>query len=81
MYICICHSVTDKAIKRCVRQGHDTFEEVQKELKVEMPLSELWLLTKFLTISLKLRTWVKRSRMEKYTPDTTTKTSMAVDQT
>ena len=34
MYICICHSVTEKAIKRCVHQGHDTFAAVQKELKV-----------------------------------------------
>lgn len=34
MYVCICHSVTDKAIKRAVKQGHDTLEAVQQELKV-----------------------------------------------
>lgn len=34
MYVCICHSVTDKAIKKCVRQGHDTLEAIQCELKV-----------------------------------------------
>ena len=34
MYICICHSVTDKAIKKAVKQGHDTLEAIQQELKV-----------------------------------------------
>lgn len=34
MYVCICNSVTDKAIKKAVRQGHDTLEAIQQELKV-----------------------------------------------
>lgn len=34
MYVCICHSVTDKAIKKAVKQGHDTLEAIQQELKV-----------------------------------------------
>ncbi|PID50699.1 MAG: (2Fe-2S)-binding protein [Proteobacteria bacterium] len=34
MYVCICHSVTDKAIAKAVRQGHDTLEAIQQELKV-----------------------------------------------
>ena len=34
MYVCICHSVTDKAIKKAVKQGHETLEAIQHELKV-----------------------------------------------
>lgn len=34
MYICICNSVTDKAIKRCVQQGHVTYAAVQEVLNV-----------------------------------------------
>ncbi|EIJ33630.1 (2Fe-2S)-binding protein [Thiothrix nivea] len=34
MYVCICHSVTDKAIKKAVKQGHDSLEAIQQELKV-----------------------------------------------
>ena len=29
MYVCICHSVTDKAIKKAVKQGHETLEAIQ----------------------------------------------------
>ncbi len=34
MYVCVCHAVTDKAIKKAVKQGHDTFALIQQELKV-----------------------------------------------
>jgi len=34
MYVCICHSVTDKAIAKAVQQGHNTLEAIQRELKV-----------------------------------------------
>jgi bacterioferritin-associated ferredoxin len=34
MYVCICHSVTDKAIKKYVRQGHSTLDAIQCKLKV-----------------------------------------------
>ncbi|HPE61387.1 MAG: (2Fe-2S)-binding protein [Thiothrix sp.] len=33
MYICICHSVTDKAIHNAVQDGHDSLEAIQEQLK------------------------------------------------
>lgn len=33
MYICICHSVTDKAIRKAVKDGHDSLEAIQCTLK------------------------------------------------
>ncbi|HPQ96188.1 MAG TPA: (2Fe-2S)-binding protein [Thiolinea sp.] len=33
MYICICHSVTDKAIRKAVQDGHDSLEAIQQQLK------------------------------------------------
>mgnify|MGYP002265887870 CR=1 FL=1 len=29
MYVCICHSVTDKDIKRSIRQGAETLQDLQ----------------------------------------------------
>jgi bacterioferritin-associated ferredoxin len=34
MYICICHSVTDREIQQAVKQGKDSFEQVSSCLKV-----------------------------------------------
>lgn len=34
MYVCICNSVSDKAIKKAVKQGHDTLGAIQEELNV-----------------------------------------------
>lgn len=34
MYICICHSVSDKAIRSAVQQGHTSLAAIQDILKV-----------------------------------------------
>jgi len=34
MYVCICNSVTDKAIKRAVKRGCDSYSKVCDKLKV-----------------------------------------------
>jgi bacterioferritin-associated ferredoxin len=34
MYVCICHSVTDREIKKAVRRGVDSLPELQTQLKV-----------------------------------------------
>ncbi|WP_020395138.1 (2Fe-2S)-binding protein [Thiolinea disciformis] len=34
MYICICHSVSDKAIRAAVQQGYTSLEAIQDILKV-----------------------------------------------
>lgn len=34
MYVCICNSVTDKAIKRAVKRGCDSYDKVCDKLKV-----------------------------------------------
>lgn len=34
MYVCICNSVTDREIKKAVKQGIDTFDEVRNQLGV-----------------------------------------------
>ena len=34
MYVCICNSVTDKAIKRAVKRGCDSYDRVCDKLKV-----------------------------------------------
>ena len=34
MYICVCHGVTDRQIRRAVEQGATTFGEVQMQLPV-----------------------------------------------
>lgn len=34
MYVCICHDVNDKAIKKAISEGYDTLGELQQHLKV-----------------------------------------------
>lgn len=34
MYVCICNSVTDKAIKRAVKRGCNSYDKVCHKLKV-----------------------------------------------
>lgn len=34
MYVCICHSVTDRDIRRAVARGADSVGALQRELKV-----------------------------------------------
>ena len=34
MIICICKAVNDRAIRRAVAEGHDTFDELQFELGI-----------------------------------------------
>ncbi|MEZ5535825.1 MAG: (2Fe-2S)-binding protein [Thiolinea sp.] len=34
MYVCVCNAVTDREIKKAVKQGDDTFEKVRDSLKV-----------------------------------------------
>lgn len=34
MYVCICHSVTDREIKRAVNRGVDSLPALQTQLKV-----------------------------------------------
>jgi bacterioferritin-associated ferredoxin len=34
MIVCVCKAVNDRAIRRAVAEGHDTFEAVQFELGV-----------------------------------------------
>ncbi len=34
MYVCICHSVTDKQIRKAVEQGACTMDALSEELKV-----------------------------------------------
>ncbi len=34
MIVCICKSVNDRAIRRAVAEGHDTFDDLQFELGV-----------------------------------------------
>ena len=34
MIVCVCQAVNDRAIRRAVAEGHDTFDEIQFELGV-----------------------------------------------
>ena len=34
MIVCVCKAVNDRAIRRAVAEGHDTFDELQFELGV-----------------------------------------------
>lgn len=34
MYVCLCNSVTDRQIRKAVKQGVDTFDKVRSELGV-----------------------------------------------
>lgn len=34
MIVCVCKAVNDRAIRRAVAEGHDTFEDLQFELGV-----------------------------------------------
>lgn len=34
MYVCVCNAVTDKAIKRAVKRGCNSYEQVCHKLKV-----------------------------------------------
>ena len=36
MIVCICKAVNDRAIRRAVAEGHDTFDDLQFELGVGM---------------------------------------------
>lgn len=34
MYVCICHAVTDREIRRCIEAGADSMRALRAELKV-----------------------------------------------